>query len=693
MNSEIVSQTPAWYILLCLGLGIAFALLYYFRAKVFSRNQKLIMALLRGALGFCVAYLLLNPLIKTVSSLILKPKVVIVIDNSKSMLSGGNLKDADGGLQALSKEVKSKGYELEIKNLDDTPVENLSTSVFKGKKTNLSAALNSIKNNYEGQNLSDVILFSDGIINDGVSPTFNKYPFNVHTIGFGDSTVKRDAFIAGVSANKLAYLGNSFVVNVDIGSYLLKGLSPYVIIKNDGGEVLAQKKISYASDDSFQTVSFEIPAKIVGKQRYVVELQAVANEHSTKNNRREFIVDVVNGKEKILLLAYAPHPDIKAIKSIIDKNDLFELNLKIVQESNIQDILKETFDILILHQFPDVDNLHVKFLGSLLSRQKPTFFVLGSKSNISYFNGMQNVVGINSQLGKIDKVTAKINPSFGLFTFSENQASLIANLPPVAVPFGSYTLHGGSNVILDQYVSGINAARPLLAVNLNGARKMAVFVAEGLWQWRLEEFALSQNQEYLDDLITKTLQLISVKEDKGKLRVYPIADVFDIDQRVTFVGEIYNEIFERIYNQDIRLKIKPQKGAEKSFEFKITEGTSRFELSNLPVGVYNYEATAKVLSKDEVSVGQFVVSDTDVELQNTVADFGLLRTLANENNGDFVYSNNIIELRNSLEKRGLINKVVAQEELKDLINLRWLLIVILILASVEWVLRKFFGSY
>jgi hypothetical protein len=693
MNSVIVSQTPAWYIFLCLGLGFVFSVLYYFKAKIFSRNQKLIMALIRCALGFCVSYLLLNPLIKTVTSFILKPKVVVLVDNSKSMLSGGDLKDAENGLEALSKDIRSKGYDLEIKNLEDSLLTALGSSSFKNKKTNLSAALHSIKNNNEGQNLSDVILFSDGIINDGISPTFSKYPFNVHAIGHGDTTLKRDAFIKGISANKLAYLGNNFLVSVDVGAYLLKGQNPSLTILDDKGEVLAEKKISYTSDDSFQTVSFEIPAKVVGKQRYQIKLQSVTNEHTIKNNSREFIVDVVNGKEKILLLAYAPHPDIKAIKSIIERNEHFDLNLKIVQESNVHEIAKEDFDILILHQFPDVDNFHLNFIGGLLAKQKPTFFILGSKSNISYFNGMQNVVGINAQAGKVDKVTAMINPAFGLFTYSENQAGTIANFPPVSVPFGSYILHGGSNVILDQYVSGINASRPLMAVNLSGSRKMAVFVAEGLWQWRLEEFAVSQNQEYLDDLITKTLQLISVKEDKGKLRVYPISDVFDIDQRVTFAAEVYNEIFQRIYNQDIRLTIKPQKGVDKVFEFKITEGNSRFELPNLPVGVYNYEATSKVLGKEEVSSGQFVVSDTDVEMQNTVADFGMLRTLANENNGDFVTSSNIIELRNSLEKKGLINKVMAQEELKDLINLRWLMFIILALASLEWILRKYFGSY
>lgn len=693
MKSEIVSQTPAWYILLCVGLGIALAVLYYIRASIFSPAQKRILALVRGILGALVAFLLLNPLIKTVNSLILKPKVVVLVDNSRSMRSGGDLKQAGAGLEALKKDIEKKGYELEIRNLDDAPVNAFTPDAFQGRKTNLSAGMNAVMSNYEGQNLSDVILFSDGIINDGVSPTFQKYPFRVHTVGFGDSTQKRDAFIAGVSANKLAYLGNNFTVSLDIGSYLLRGKTARVEIRDTEGKVLDTKTVGYGSDDTFESLPFQLPANAVGKQRFIARLQVLEGEHSAQNNSREFVVDVVNGKEKILLLAPAPHPDIKALKSIIDRNELFELNVKIVQESDVAALQSEVFDVLILHQFPDAGQLHTRFLGTLLSRQKPVFFILGPKTDLSYFNGMQNIVGINSQLGKTDKVTAKVNPSFSLFTIGQGQGALIADLPPLSVPFGNYMVQTGSDVILGQYVSGINTSRPLLAVNLTGTRKMAAFLGEGLWQWRLEEYAMTGAHEHLDDLVLKTLQLISVREEKGKLRVYPVADVFEVDQRVTFVAEVYNEIFERIFDQNIRLKVKPRGGAEKVYDFTISEGTSRFELSTLPPGVYTYEASATVQGKQEVSAGQFVVSDTDLETQNTTADFSLLRTLARENNGDFVPANQIIELRHSLEKKGLINRVVAQEDLKDLINLRWLLALILALATVEWVLRKYFGSY
>lgn len=90
-----------------------------------------------------------------------------------------------------------------------------------------------------------MILVSDGIINQGVFPSFQKYPFNVHTIGYGDTTSVKDLSINGISANKIAYLGNKFLVNVDINSTLLKGKSTIVNIKNGQGKILQSKTLSF----------------------------------------------------------------------------------------------------------------------------------------------------------------------------------------------------------------------------------------------------------------------------------------------------------------------------------------------------------------------------------------------------------------------------------------------------------------
>ncbi len=698
MKPEIIFQTPDWYIVLCLICGLLYSLFLYFKSYYFKKNHTLLLSTVRGVLVFLVAFLLLNPLLKTIKNVILKPKVVLVIDNSRSMLSAGkqNLNELFSNVSALTKSLDEKGFEVSYKNLNseelsaDSLNQNLSFSL---KKSNYSDVFSKLKNEFEGQNLSDVILVGDGILNEGVSPNYQKYNFNIHTIGIGDTTLKKDAFISGLTANKLAYLGNNYTLNIDLGSYLLAGRTSQIIIKDANNKILGSKVINISKNDDFQSHSFELKADKVGKQRILVDLMPIQGEVSTKNNHKEIIIDVVNGKEKILLVAYSPHPDIKALKSIIESNDLFELNIQILQSTDIGKVGVEPFDILILHQLPDAFGNSTGLVSGLLSKGKPTFFIVGSKTNISVFNGMQMVLGINSQLYKLDKALPSLNLSFSLFNIDPLSESILSKLPPISVPFGEYKSYPGIEVILNQKIAGINTTRPLLALDLNNARKSGVLVGEGLWQWRQEEYAINDNSSVIDNLVIKCLQLISVKSDKTKLRVYPVSDLFNIDQRIGFEGEVYNELFEKIYGNNITLKIKADNGSEKAYNFTITKENSRFDLSNLQPGVYSYSASSIINNKPETVSGQFIVASSDIELSNTVADFNFLRTISSENNGNFVQASNAFELRNSFNKSSLVDKIISNEELKDFINLKWLLILIIILASIEWVARKYLGHY
>ena len=698
MKPEIIFQTPTWYVLICLLTAIGFSYFLYAKDAVLKPKQRIFLGIFRGILVFFIAFILLNPLIKTVKSLILKPKVVVVIDTSNSMLYSGKkqISDLISGLQALIESMNSKGFEVVLKNLnaETIEIESIKENLkFNLPKSNLSNIFSELKNSYEGQNLSDVILVSDGIINDGLSPTFQKLNFNVHTVGFGDTTLKKDVLISGITANKLAYLGNKFTVNVDIDSYLFQGKSTLVTIKNGVGIVVAKQNIIFKTNDDFQSLNFELTADKIGKQRYVVEIQGLSGEFSFKNNKKEILIDVVNGKEKILLVGFSAHPDIKAFKSLLEKNELFEVKTQILQSSELSQIGKDPFDILILHQLPDVYGSSNTLVNGLLAKQKPTLFILGSKTNIPLLNGMQNVIGINSQLNKLDKITANLNAGFKLFNLNEDTNEFIDKLPPLSVPFGEYNTFPGSEVILFQKVSNIVTNRPLLAINLNGPRKSAVLIGEGIWQWRMEEFANFENHQNIDEILTKTLQLISIKEDKSKLKVYPILETFGLDEKIVFEAEAYNDLFEKVYDQTIQLKVKSESSSEKAYTFALTKESSKFVISNLPAGLYNYTASTTILEKNESTSGQFLITETELESLNSVADFGLLKTLSEQNNGEFVLVKNVFELRNSLEKKGMIDKIISSEELKDFINLRWLLILLVLLISLEWGLRKFFGSY
>jgi hypothetical protein len=61
------------------------------------------------------------------------------------------------------------------------------------------------------------------------------------------------------------------------------------------------------------------PLKKAGLTKYVVQITNLPGEATFTNNIREFYIDVINSKLNIEMIAASPHPDIAAIKSVIEK--------------------------------------------------------------------------------------------------------------------------------------------------------------------------------------------------------------------------------------------------------------------------------------------------------------------------------------------------------------------------------------
>ncbi|MEO6684708.1 MAG: VWA domain-containing protein, partial [Dyadobacter sp.] len=181
MRSELIFQTPYWFIIICLLAGGAYAFLLYQPEASWSKKLNYALAALRGIVVAFICFLLLNPLIRRTESSVDKAKIVFAIDNSESLNGVGQpvLKQ----IEAAEKELNDAGYEVSVQTFDKASTGLGTDSIqFNKNKTDLSGLLQTVKSNFEGRNLTDVILLSDGISNQGLSPAFNQFPFKINTI-------------------------------------------------------------------------------------------------------------------------------------------------------------------------------------------------------------------------------------------------------------------------------------------------------------------------------------------------------------------------------------------------------------------------------------------------------------------------------------------------------------------------------
>mgnify|MGYP000521650210 CR=1 FL=1 len=80
---------PAWYGIVCVVIGLAYAIFLYRNDKLLkelSRSWKILLSSFRFIIVTILALLLLEPLLESVTSKVEKPVIVLLQDNSESLL-------------------------------------------------------------------------------------------------------------------------------------------------------------------------------------------------------------------------------------------------------------------------------------------------------------------------------------------------------------------------------------------------------------------------------------------------------------------------------------------------------------------------------------------------------------------------------------------------------------------------------
>jgi hypothetical protein len=683
---SLVINYPVWFTLLCLLLGVAYAgVLYYRDNKLNEFSQWLVyaIAVLRFLVVSLIAFLLLSPLIKSSTKTSEKPVIVIAQDNSESIIhnkdSSFYRKEYQEKLNDLIGQLSDK-YEVKKYSFGDK-IGNETQFSFNEKQTDISSLFDELENKYSGRNVGAIVIASDGLYNKGYNPEYTSFSLKspVYTIAMGDTTIKKDAVIAKVAHNRFAYIGNKFPVQIVVSARQLKGNSTTLSVSKKD-VTLFNQKIDINTNNFNSTVTLVLDAKETGIQRYHIKLVALPGEANLSNNEQDIFIDVRDGREKILLVANAPHPDIAAIKEAIESNQNYEVETFLAD--NFNQPLKK-YSLVILHQVNAVN----KIISDLKNSETPVWYIGTPPPALPM--GINVPGGIN----KTNDAEAVMVNTFPLFTISDELRNFMRNVPAVQCPFGTYKTGTSANVLLYQKIGIVETQTPLMSFNPNGDQKTGLFIGDGLWKWRLRDFAEHNSQKLFNELVTKTIQYLATKVDKSFFRIVHKNNFYENDA-IEFDAEVYNASYELINEPEVELTIINSDNKKFPFTFSKTTNAYHLNAGMLPVGQYKYEAKVKVGDKQYQQRGEFSVTALQVEAVNTIADHHLLFNLAKKHGGTMVYPNELEKLNTMLQQREDIKTVTySEKKLTDLINLKWLFFALLALLSLEWFIRKQNGAY
>ena len=693
-HQRILLESSPGFIFLCVLLGLAYALILYKTNKYpWPASVNKVLFGLRAVLTFLLAFLLLGPIVKHVHNLLEKPLIVFLQDNSISVKEASDtlsLKQISTRVTEATERWTDAGYEVKVTDLKGREGMN---SNYQGTTSDLHGAIRQVQATYEGRKIAGVVLLSDGIYNSGSSPLHASYNFPVHTLGIGDSSQRVDLSIKNISYNKIAYQGNKFPVRIEV---LVKGLAgENVTVSLSNKEVVADKQIKNSGDETLLVFDFQQLAREKGIQRIDIAVTPHVKETNIKNNKATIFIEVVEGKKKILLVSPSPHPDIKALKSVADKNSNYEFLVHIpgVIEQPADRLQPGKIDLAIFYQAPDMRGKTRSIFNDFVSKKTPVFLVVGQQSDLASITKQDLSLKVDYVPRDFDDVTPVGNASFSSFSLTSETNTQLSKFPPVSVHFGKIQLALSATPLLYQRIGNISTTKPLLAVDSKGDRKIGIMLGEGFWRWRLDEFGRVEKTEAFDEIFGKLLQFLSTADDKQKFKSYPVQQEFSDTEAVVFESQVYNDIFEPVYGSTIDIEITDEKGRKTSYSYVTSQGNTKYQIGGLPEGVYKYTSRTSVNGNPETAHGQFIVVKQLIELQNLTADFGLLRKLSDMTGGKFYTAGNIGALQDELSKEEASHVIRSEESYDALINLKWVFWILLAMVTTEWFLRRYFGGY
>ena len=559
--------------------------------------------------------------------------------------------------------------------------------------TDISEVLNNLKKKYYKRNVGAVVLLSDGICNKSSLPEQNieSYPFPIYSVTLGDTTSYPDIYIKDIFYNKTSPSNTMFPIRLVANALncRVKEMEIRLLLDN---EVIEESVVTINSNRFSKNIDFNINLKDEGVKQIDIQIKAIDKEQITNNNSKRFFIEVVDKQYKALFYAKAPDPDLGSLKNIL--GDHFEVN-SIFSNDELPDL--KDYDILFLHQIPYRGMQNLTEFNNYLKDNKniPIFYIVGEETDFEAFNKIQNSMQINKgAVNSILDIKPHYNQNFGLFSIDNEVIEATNAYPPLSLPHLEFSLNSNHDMLLQMNINDVIMQAPLLSFTTdNEGRKSVYLLGTGIWKWKLYNYYKENNHNNFEEIFTKSVKYLLTEKDKELIVRHE--DSYFNNEAIVITADLKNPSQELTNEADLKIRIN-NRHTKDLYEFDFSRRSKSYflNINNLPEGIYNFTVKGELGGKIYMENGNFSVVSVGAEAQEFVANSLRMQTLSPRTGGKNFNVKELSLLAATLENEESITSIMREEtNYKDLINLKSIFFIILSLVTIEWVLRKMFGSY
>jgi uncharacterized membrane protein len=605
---------------------------------------------------------------------------------------------------------------------------------FAGDSTDVAGALRHAQQELQGVPLAGIVLVSDGGDNAGgpLSETLLALRAGgvpVFTVGLGRERFSKDVEVVRVEAPDSVLVGGSLVAGVTLQARGLGHTRARLLVEDDG-RVIHSQDVELPEGEA-QNVRVHVTANQAGPRLLRFRVAPIEGEQVTQNNSEDVLVDVLDGRQKILHLEGEPRFEPNFLRRAVDADK--NLQLVTLERTAKNKFLRLGVDDAEELQagFPKTREELYRYKGLVLGSIEASFFSSDQLRMMSDFvsqrgGGLMMLGGphafaeggyAGTPLADALPVLLEPPPREPAAEGPEALAARFVSLRVEPTPFGAAhaitqlaaseaqsverwrglpalssvndvrRVKPGAATLLLGKPESRGDTRVVLAQQRFGRGKALAFTVQDSWQWQMHASITVEDTTY-ENLWRQLLRFL-VSGVPGTVVASVASDVVTPGSSVTLRAEVDDDTYLRVNNAQVAAIVKDPTGATRELPLEWTvekDGEYRGTFVASAAGGYEVRVEARRAGK---SLGQDVVhlraQERSLEFHGAEMRATLLKRIAGETAGRAYTPETVAALPEDL---GYTEGGASIVEQKDLWDMPALYLGILAALSAEWLYRK-----
>ncbi|HEV8345856.1 MAG TPA: glutamine amidotransferase [Vicinamibacterales bacterium] len=594
---------------------------------------------------------------------------------------------------------------------------------FGGTSTRLGQALDRARDELAGLPLAGLVMVTDGAdtsdaaIDESLA-SLKARSIPVFTVGLGQERFAKDIQVTRVETPRSALKGTALVVDVVLSQTGYGGSTVPLTVEDDG-RIVSTQEVTLPSDGESATVKVRFTASEAGARLFKFRVKEQSGEQVTQNNARDALIEIRDGREKILYFEGEPRPEMKFINRGVEDDKNIQLvvlqrtaenkfyRIGVTSSEELVSGFPKTREELFAYRAIILGSVEaasftpeqLRMIGDFVSKRGGGLLALGGRR--AFAEGGWSGTPVGEVLPVIpDAANAKylselsVRPTragslFPVTQIADSESASTArwnDMPTVTTVNSVHQVKPGATVLLSA-VDNQRKDQVVLAYQRYGRGKAIAMPIQDSWLWKMDvKMPVADTTHAM--FWRRTLRWL-VDGVPDQVNVTTTADRVEPGEPVKLAVEVLDAAYTEVNDSRVMARVTSPSGKvnEVPVDWTVTrDGDYRASFTPDEVGVYDIRVAAV---RDQKDVGAAVmhvrVSAGDAEYFDAAMRAPLLKRIAEETGGRFFTPANAAALPEAVSYTGRGVTVVEERELWDMPAL---LMALIALVGTEWGYRR-----